>query len=521
MLLRVFFLKPGAIWATALVVSSANACCALENPIGLSGRKVSADLADLFWFYPGINASTLAYDDGSSEFPVAVHSTDRDNRMAVKFSQFSAPVYVRGGSAYILNYVDDPGDPGTPLSPLELSLHEGNVDEPGQMIAGPVTVHASGDWSEAGEWVFAEFGYLHQSDAPLWLQVRWPSSNPFMPKLGADSGEPDLMSFYGYSNAGQDDWSIIDGCDVMLRLDMLLNTQDSAPGSDDMAADSFRIYRRDRLPVYAEDNLRVSSTTGVTLHKRVALETTHNHFCVTAWQGSVESETSVSVCIEGSSGFAAPVTIDPRDMELEVSLGENIDAFVSIRNRGTDSLCYEYSSVSPSAGDLLGIPIVILQDSGTIAPGDIDSICFQICSSSLDVGDYYEFGVILCQDETAVYSPESVSIHLSISDKTAACDSDDDPLRQDCILLQNFPNPFNSETTIVVENAGAREALSLRVVDLLGRTVDELYPQWLSRGLAVFRWDGRDAAGSPCPTGIYFCSVSAIDGSWKKMVLIR
>jgi hypothetical protein len=507
-------------WTIALLLVLPGGLYAVESPIGLSGHKVSANRADLFWFYPGINAATLAYDDGSSEAPVAVSENDRDNRIAVTFTQFTAPVYIRGGYAYILNLDPNPSDPGSPLSPIELSLHQDDDGKPGQMISGPVTVQASGIWSGAGEWIYAEFDYLHENDHPLWLQVRWPSSNPFMPKLGGDNGSVDFMSMYGYLNAGENIWDDFTDYDIMLRLDVLNNTRDVPPDPGEAVIDSFRIYARDRLPVYPDDGYYASSTAGDRLHRRVILGAINNHFCVTAWEGSLEGEASGSVFIEGSSGHVPPVTIVPEEMELAVSPGENITAFMAIRNRGSELLSYEYMPASPAPGGALGIPMTIIGGAGEIAPGQTDSIEFRINSSTLQIGDYYEFGMIEFEDSSEVYLPRNVSIHLSVDVGTIAEDIGEALPRQP-ILHQNFPNPFNSETTIAVERDGIRGVVSLRIIDMLGRLVTELLPVNASQNILIFDWNGTDSEGAHCPSGIYLYSVSDGTGNWKKMLLIR
>jgi hypothetical protein len=507
-------------WMIALLLVLSGASYAVESPIGLSSHKVSANRADLLWFYPGINAGTLAYDDGSSDGPVAVSAADRDNRVAVTFAQFTAPVYICGGYAYALSLDPNPSDPGSPLSPIELSLHLDDDGKPGQMISGPVTVQASGIWSGAGEWVYAEFAYLHEIEHPLWLQVRWPSSNPFMPKLGGDNGSVDFVSMYGYLDDGEDIWDDFNDYDIMLRLDVLNNTRDVTQDPGEAVIDSFRIYTRDRLPVYPDDGYYACSTAGDKLHQRVILGAINNYFCVTAWEGSLESEASGLVFVEGSSGHVAPVTIVPEQMELAVSPGENITAFMAIRNRGSELLTYEYMPASRAPGGALGIPMTIIGGWGEIAPGQTDSLEFRINSSALQIGDYYEFGMIEFEDSSEIYLPRNVSIHLSVEVGTSAEDIGETLPRQP-ILHQNYPNPFNSGTIIAVERESISRGISLRIIDVLGRRVTELLPVKTSQNILIFCWDGTNSEGGHCPSGVYLYSVSDDTGDWKKMLLIR
>ncbi len=91
-------------------------------------------------------------------------------------------------------------------------------------------------------------------------------------------------------------------------------------------------------------------------------------------------------------------------------------------------------------------------------------------------------------------------------------------------LAQNFPNPFSEVTTIVVgvPQGGKTETINLKIYDLSGRLIETLFSGSLSEGEHSFLWAGRDAAGSPLPSGIYLCALQA-ETSWQtiKMVLAR
>ena len=88
-------------------------------------------------------------------------------------------------------------------------------------------------------------------------------------------------------------------------------------------------------------------------------------------------------------------------------------------------------------------------------------------------------------------------------------------------LDQNYPNPFNPTTTIEFSlQHGA--AVSLDIVNLLGRRVTTLMDQSLPAGRYSIIWDGTEADGSPVATGVYFYVLKAGDQKQvKKMVLIK
>lgn len=83
-------------------------------------------------------------------------------------------------------------------------------------------------------------------------------------------------------------------------------------------------------------------------------------------------------------------------------------------------------------------------------------------------------------------------------------------------LHQNFPNPFNPETTIDVELAEDGQAL-LTVFDVLGQVVATPFAGNYARGRYTVLFNGRDL-----PSGVYFYQLQA--GSFvdqKKMVLLK
>ena len=88
-------------------------------------------------------------------------------------------------------------------------------------------------------------------------------------------------------------------------------------------------------------------------------------------------------------------------------------------------------------------------------------------------------------------------------------------------LLGNFPNPFQSSTSI--RFALEREQpVMLGVYDLAGRLVKRLVDGPLPAGDHTLRWEGTDQSGRPAAAGIYQYSLRAsgrIESG--RMVLVR
>jgi hypothetical protein len=89
-------------------------------------------------------------------------------------------------------------------------------------------------------------------------------------------------------------------------------------------------------------------------------------------------------------------------------------------------------------------------------------------------------------------------------------------------LVQNFPNPFNSSTSISVKLP--RDAnIRLDIYNSLGQLVTNVADGYYTAGVHTFSWDGNDAAGSSTASGVYFYRL--FEGSTqlqtKKMIMIK
>jgi len=88
-------------------------------------------------------------------------------------------------------------------------------------------------------------------------------------------------------------------------------------------------------------------------------------------------------------------------------------------------------------------------------------------------------------------------------------------------LAPNYPNPFNTATTIRYE-VGGRARVSLRVYEITGQLVRQLVSETQGAGLHQVVWDGRNAGGVAVSSGVYFYELRA--GTFRavrKMVLMK
>jgi hypothetical protein len=90
-------------------------------------------------------------------------------------------------------------------------------------------------------------------------------------------------------------------------------------------------------------------------------------------------------------------------------------------------------------------------------------------------------------------------------------------------LAQNYPNPFNPSTTIAFElPAGRSHRVTLTIYDVRGARVRTLVAGSLPGGRHTAQWDGRNQAGSPAGSGVYFYRLTAAGrAETRKMVLLK
>jgi|GEM_PF-2094013 len=74
-------------------------------------------------------------------------------------------------------------------------------------------------------------------------------------------------------------------------------------------------------------------------------------------------------------------------------------------------------------------------------------------------------------------------------------------------LVRNFPNPFNSATTIEFELGRAEAALQLVIFNVIGARVRTFWLNSYPPGIHHIEWDGRDDQGRSVESGIYLAQL--------------
>ena len=88
-------------------------------------------------------------------------------------------------------------------------------------------------------------------------------------------------------------------------------------------------------------------------------------------------------------------------------------------------------------------------------------------------------------------------------------------------LYPNYPNPFNSKTSITFYLSDP-EIIDLSITDIMGNTIKKLVHEKRPAGNSTVNWDGKNMNGESVTSGIYFCLLNVKKKSFKsKIVLIK
>jgi len=94
-------------------------------------------------------------------------------------------------------------------------------------------------------------------------------------------------------------------------------------------------------------------------------------------------------------------------------------------------------------------------------------------------------------------------------------------LPREFVLHSNYPNPFNSSTTIRFD-IPVEAHVTIEIFDLLGRKVGTLTDGNKLPGFYELLWYGKDKNGKILPSGVYFYAITA--GQFHrlhKMLLVK
>ena len=215
---------------------------------------------------------------------------------------------------------------------------------------------------------------------------------------------------------------------------------------------------------------------------------------------------------------------------VDVSLA-NIEALVAYGftlNYDTDK--FEFVSVAPADEDLLTstggesmlfhnmladgqVEVVngVFNGTAVSGGGDIVRFVFRVLREFED-NARFEIADGLVFDPTNLSNPAVVAGVLELQSTP-----------REFALHQNFPNPFNPDTTINYELAESAD-VTLQIYNVLGQVVRTLVAsEAQNAGRYQIRWNGMDDRGVPVSSGIYFYQISADEkfSDVRKLMLLK
>ena len=214
---------------------------------------------------------------------------------------------------------------------------------------------------------------------------------------------------------------------------------------------------------------------------------------------------------------------------VDVSLA-NVEALVGYGfalNYETDK--FEFVSVAPADSDLLtstgGETLfhhVVADGQITIASGlyngtavsgggDVVRFVFRVLREFED-NARFEIADGLVFDPSQLQNPAVVAGVLELQSTP-----------REFALHQNFPNPFNPDTTIKYDLAESAD-VTLQIYNVLGQVIRTLVAsETQNAGRYQIRWNGMDDRGVPVSSGVYFYQISA-EGKFqhvRKLMLLK
>ncbi|MDZ7376989.1 MAG: T9SS type A sorting domain-containing protein [candidate division KSB1 bacterium] len=155
--------------------------------------------------------------------------------------------------------------------------------------------------------------------------------------------------------------------------------------------------------------------------------------------------------------------------------------------------------------------------SGQILRTSIDLTIGQVLPNNTSVN----FKGVLDDIRIFNYALSPEEIQNLYQEKTAVYQTDPTTLPSEFDLAQNFPNPFNAETTIRYQLKSTGR-VTIEIYDLLGQKVRTLVDEEQKAGFYSTRWDGKNDRGILVASGIYIYKMKSTDFfKSRKLVLMK
>jgi parallel beta-helix repeat protein len=204
---------------------------------------------------------------------------------------------------------------------------------------------------------------------------------------------------------------------------------------------------------------------------------------------------------------------------------EPADLGLEIKSEDTNIVSYGFTHTN---GDL---SLALWTDGAAVDydPGVTATITIPGVSASrvtsIDVLKFFKQELITEADSSNLiihnFNVKDYPLIIMLSKSTGTGIPDDNGSQMTFTLHQNFPNPFNPETTIRFR-LQKKSNVTLKIFNIMGQEIKFLVNRDYQRGNYSVKWDGTNNTGVKVASGIYFYRMKA--GSFhdlKKMILMK
>jgi len=189
-------------------------------------------------------------------------------------------------------------------------------------------------------------------------------------------------------------------------------------------------------------------------------------------------------------GFDFVVSYDPQKFELVDAVPAQNDLLKT--SGGETPLFIKYTD---KAGEIR-IANAVVNGSAVTGEGEIVTLTFKVLREFEDNAQF-EIAQGLVVDPEQLANPVVTLGTLNVETTPT-----------EFALLQNFPNPFNPETTLKY-NLAEGANVSLRIYNIVGQVVRTLVSERQAAGRYQVKWNGTDDRGAAVSSGIYFYELVA------------
>jgi hypothetical protein len=232
-----------------------------------------------------------------------------------------------------------------------------------------------------------------------------------------------------------------------------------------------------------------------------------------AWVGGIAVQKIMNLALSDITLFSVQVTtpvdnsgLAGTDVSYQVTVKNNGNGVDLIKLTGSSSSGWAVSGLAPSG------------DYFTAGQSKVYTVKISIPANAT-----FGHQDILTLNGASIFNPatsDSKNITTTV-DQATGIDGTESTIPGAFSLGQNFPNPFNPETSIKV-NLEKTGNVDLVVYDIIGRKVATIYSGVLAAGAHEFRWAGKSDNGQNVASGIYFYRLSNEQLSiTRKMALLK